>query len=641
MCGIFGWLTTDNSNRINVEVGRSLSQLLSHRGPDAYGQYHSSRCFLGHQRLKVIDLSDEANQPMSDPSGRYYVIFNGEIYNYIELRKELEKEGLRFRTASDTEVLLRAYITWGKKCFSRLEGMFVFAIYDSLDHSLVLCRDFAGQKPLYYTLQGGHFIFASELRGIIEHPDVEGNIDIMNVFKYHIYDVFPFETTPIQNVFKLLPGHLLELRDGKVTIEKYWQSVPGAGSITSVDEALDQLDSLLTASLIKHLRSDVPYGVFLSGGVDPSLVAYYARKVLNAEELKTFVVAVNFMGFDERPTAMAVSDWLGCRSHVFHLDEQGIFSSMNEMFVHIDEPLADPGLMNAHFISKNARQHIKVALAGDGGDELFGGYVTFRAIPWLREIGYLPDRLLLPFIHLVRKMSPDKYGYMSLDFKLQQFMKGYRTEDVYRLPCWLAAFSPHQLFSLYKKDYVARFSSPGALNDELFHELSSSVGETGTNSLANVMLLQYQKFFLPEFVLAHTDRASMQQSLEVRCPLLDKPIFEFANTLPLHLKVNNSKLKVLLFELLNHLDFPQEAVRHPKRGFTFPLASWLRGRLKHVMLDVLSPENIDAVGVFDRLFIEQLIREHVSGKANHYRELWNLIVLFQWIKKYSKLTFHA
>ena len=230
---------------------------------------------------------------------------------------------------------------------------------------------------------------------------------------------------------------------------------------------------------------------------------------------------------------------------------------------------------------------------------------------------------------------------MSLDFNLQQFMKGYRTEDVDRLPCWLAAFSPHQLFSLYKKDYVARFSSPGALNDELFHELSSSVGETGTNSLANVMLLQYQKFFLPEFVLAHTDRASMQQSLEVRCPLLDKPIFEFANTLPLHLKVNNSQLKVLLFELLNHLDFPQEAVRHPKRGFTFPLASWLRGRLKHVMLDVLSPENIDAVGVFDRLFIEQLIREHVSGKANHYRELWNLIVLFQWIKKYSKLTFHA
>jgi hypothetical protein len=249
---------------------------------------------------------------------------------------------------------------------------------------------------------------------------------------------------------------------------------------------------------------------------------------------------------------------------------------------------------------------------------------------------------MLPLLlALARRIDTDRSGYMNLDFKLQQFMKGYGAADPDRLPSWLAAFSPAQLVSLYRKDFPGAPSPTGPFLDELFRDARGSLAGTHTRSLENIMLLQYQKYFLPEFVLAHTDRASMQQSLEVRCPLLDTRIIEFANSLPLHLKIRNSRLKVLLFELLNHLEFPRAALRHPKKGFTFPLAAWLRGKLKSEMLDVLSPENIDAAGVFDGSYIQQLIDEHVSGKANRYRELWNLMVFFHWKKKYPELAFRA
>lgn len=641
MCGIFGWIVLNDDYVIDVEVGSSLTGMLNHRGPDATNFYHDDKTFLGHCRLKIIDLSDDANQPMSDDSNNYLLVFNGEIYNYIELKKELEKAGVLFRTSSDSEVLLRSFIQWGSDCLNKIEGMFAFAVYNRYDKSLFLARDHMGQKPLYYTFQKGQFIFSSELRSIINHPAVDKHIDLSKVFQYHVYDVFPFESTPLHNVKKLLPGHYMELNNGNVTIKQYWNSVPGQSrGLVSLDDALESLNDLLTDSVSKHLRSDVPFGVFLSGGVDSSLVTSYAKKVLKDKDLHTFSVQVNFSNFNESPIAKLVSNKLGCKAHYLPLNDDEIIDSMDEMFNNLDEPLADPGLINSFFIAKKAREFIKVALAGDGGDELFGGYITFKAVSWLERTKFLPDNLIPVMLMLSKMLVFNKNSYMNPYFKLKQFVKGKEANSFNRLPKWLAAFSIEEINQLYNSDFLFHDKEEKSLSEEsLFSDLyRASTGLQGMD-LTNIMLYQYQKYFLPEFVLAHTDRASMQTSLEVRCPLIDKSIVEFANDLPLKLKIKNGKLKRILFELLKMLEFPADVITHKKQGFTFPVASWLTNRLKSRMMNLLNPDKIRSEKIFNESYIAGLIDDHLSLKENNYRALWNLMVFFQWKENFPNLSF--
>lgn len=642
MCGIFGWIITDKTSTIDIGKAEALTRLLHHRGPDATGFYKGDRFFFGHTRLKIIDLSNQANQPFSDLTDRYSIVLNGEIYNYLELKKELEHEGLQFRTKSDTEVLLYSFIYWGKDCLQKLEGMFAFAVFDKKDHTLFLCRDHLGQKPLYYTYQKDNFIFASELRSIIEHPNVENYIDMNNILKYHIYDVFTFEDTPVQNVKKLLPGNYLELKNEKIIIKKYWDSVPGEQRCDlSVADAMEQLDGLMTRSLNKHLRSDVPFGVFLSGGIDSSLITYYAKKVLKEKELSTFSIAVDFDNFNEGHVAEAVSKQLRCNSHMFHLNEQGIFNAMEVMFSHIDEPLADPGLLNSYFLAKNACNHIKVALVGDGGDELFGGYITFQAVPWLKRLqSYLPAKLFPVMVMIIKKLLVNKNKYMGIDFKLKQFMKGFLVDDLIRLPMWLASFTIEDIQKLYKKDFLIQNCLEQKPDiDMIFSGLREVSKNVETKSLFDIMLYQYQKYFLPEFVLAHTDRASMRTSLEVRCPFVDKSIIEFANKLPMDLKIKNGQLKKILTGLMESLNFPQYVVNHKKQGFTFPVASWLKGMLNKKMIDLLTPSGDESADIWNWPYITQMVNEHLEGKENHYRALWNIMVFIQWRRNYPNLRF--
>lgn len=644
MCGIFGWITTDKKSLIDSDKAESLTRLLNHRGPDATGFYKSERCFLGHTRLKIIDLSDLANQPFSDSTGRYQIVLNGEIYNYLELREELEKEGIQFRTKSDTEVLLYSFILWGKGCLQKLEGMFAFAVFDKNKHALFLCRDHLGQKPLYYTFQNGNFIFASELRCIIEHPAVTNYLDINNILKYHIYDVFAFDTTPVQGVKKLLPGNYLEIKNGSTVIQKYWDSIPGEHeSNLSFDDALEHLDELMTRSLNMHMRSDVPFGVFLSGGIDSSLITFYAKKILQGKELRSFSIAVDCENFNEGPVAEMVSSQLGCNSQLFNLNEQGVSDAMNVMFSCMDEPLADPGLLNSYFLAKNARDHIKVALVGDGGDELFGGYVTFKAVPWLKRLqSYLPGRLFPVMAMLAKKLIINKNKYMSMDFKLTQFMKGYSVDDLIRLPMWLASLTSEDIQRLYKKEFLTQYCfHKNSYSDTLFFDLQKASGKVKGKSLFDIMLYQYQKYFLPEFVLAHTDRASMRTSLEVRCPFVDKSIIEFANKLPLDFKIKNSQLKKILTGLMGNLNFSQPVLRHKKQGFTFPVASWLQGSLSKKLVGLLSPPENDPDDIWNWSYITKMVNEHLSGKENHYRALWNIMVLLQWRRNYPYLRFPA
>jgi asparagine synthase (glutamine-hydrolysing) len=637
MCGIFGWLREDGLP--DYEIGRRITDLLKHRGPDDSGYKIVNNCFLGHRRLSIIDVSKAGHQPFSSADGRYNIVFNGEIYNYLELRNELIAEGISFSTQTDTEVLLHAYLRWGKECLNKLEGMFAFAIFDRNAQELFLCRDHLGQKPLYFTQQNGNFIFSSELRCIIKHPQVDPRIELKSILKYHVYDFLPRNLTPLRNVWKLPPGHFLVLRNNSIVIHEYWKSTPGHNeSKITIDKAISQLDSLLFDSVKKHLRSDVPYGIFLSGGIDSSLVTHYARSVLGKDDLKTFSVAFEYKNFDESKVAQAVARKYGTNHTVIPMTKESILNSIHKILDHLDEPLANPGLVNSYFISNFAAGDIKVALSGNGGDELFGGYVTFKADLASKILSALPDQFINSFKFLSSKVLSASSDYMSFDFKVNNLLKGFPGPDILRNQCWLAAISPEEIPGLYKGlNLPDLFFKRATIKDNIFEEVTDAAYPVEKSNLRNKMLIQYQKLFLPEFVCANTDRASMSVSLEVRSPFIHRPIIEFANTLPQNLKIRKNKLKYLLFELGKRLGLPREVLNHPKQGFTFPVAGWLRTDLKETMEEVFSQETVSRFGIIDKNRISLLKREHLSGKRNHYKALWNLLTLFKWMQNFPEV----
>jgi asparagine synthase (glutamine-hydrolysing) len=637
MCGIFGWLRDDGLP--DYETGKKITDLLKHRGPDDSGYKIVHNCFLGHKRLSVIDVSKAGHQPFSSADGRYNIVFNGEIYNYSELRNELNAEGIIFSTHSDTEVLLRAYIRWGKECLNKLEGMFAFAIFDRKTQELFLCRDPLGQKPLYFTQQQNNFIFSSELRCIIKHPQVDPRIELKSLLKYHVYDFFPHNLTPLRNVWKLPPGHFLIFNNNSIAIHKYWESVPGQHeNKMTMDEAIDQLDFLLFDSVKKHLRADVPCGIFLSGGIDSSLVTHYARRALGKDGLRTFHVKCGYKNFDESKIADLAARKYGSIHKIMPMTEESALNSIHKVFDHLDEPLANPGLVNSHFISHFAAQDIKVALCGNGGDELFGGYVTFKADLASKMFSGLPDSFINAVKFVSSKVLSSSSNYMSFDFKVNNFLKGFPGPDILRNQCWLAAFPPEEIPWLYKGlNLQGPFFERAIVKDNILEEVTEVSHSVGKGNLRDKMFLQYQRLFLPEFVCAHADRASMSVSLEVRSPFIHRPIIEFANSLPQNLKIRNNQLKYLLFRLGRRIGLPREVLSHPKQGFTFPVARWLRTSLRDTMEEVFSNKSISRLGIIDKNRILILKKEHLSGKRNHYKALWNLLTLFKWMQNFPEV----
>ena len=638
MCGIFGWVTDKHKGAPDFETGKSLTDLLVHRGPDDSGYRLIQNCFLGHRRLSIIDLSEAGRQPFASPDNRHHMVFNGEIYNYLEIRKELEQIGIGFSTKSDTEVLLNAYIKWGAACLDKIEGMFAFAIYDSLSHEFFLCRDHIGQKPLYYTYKNGHFIFSSELRSIIKHPVVDPRVDIESLLKYNLYDFTPYDKSILKDVYKLPPAHYLIFKEGKININMYWNSVPEVDNCITMEDALERIDALMLSSVEKHLRADVPYGVFLSGGIDSSLITSYARRVLGGNELKTFSVAVEFENFNEADVAASVAGKYKTTHKILHMGEEELKHSINVMINHLDEPMADPGLINAHFISANAVKDIKVALAGDGGDELFAGYITFKAESIAKIMGKAPEFVSAFLKFIVRRLLPSSPKYMSLDFRLNGFLKGFPGPELLRNQCWIGAMTPEVIRGLYKDiDISGAFFNRDLKGENIFSELVQVSQPVKDSNLVDKMLFQYQKFFLPEFVCAHTDRASMKVSLEVRSPLIHKPLIEFANRLPKELKVKNGRLKRILFDLAERREMPQEVLNHPKQGFIFPVAGWLRTHLRDMMEEILSEKSISESGMIDAKIVKKMKSEHLSGRFNHYKPLWNLLIFFKWLRNFPEV----
>ncbi len=606
MCGIAGF-THRNGRPSNSRIEASL-QCIHHRGPDQHGSYESDAISFGAVRLKIIDLAG-GDQPMRTEDGNHIIAFNGEVYNHAEIRRELESCGIGFQSHCDTEVVLRAYVHWGKASISKLRGMFAFALWTEDERKLLLVRDRMGIKPLYYYLHQDDLYFGSELKTLFVHDEVERRFDLNGLNLYLSLNYIPGPHTMVKGIRKLSPGHWMEWHDGRITSEAYWKLEWNPGRAT-LEEAKEELDFLLRNSISEHLVADVPLGVWSSGGLDSSAIVHYASEQVRG--LKTFSVSFKGRSFDESPWFREIAQRYGTDHHEFDLNpDVELRDAIEQMAYYSDEPSSDAGAVPVWFLSKMSRSQVTVALSGEGADELFGGYNTYLADGYAEKLRWVPAALrklglagasLLP-------ISDDKIG---LDYKVQRMLEGSLLPPDQAHFYWNGTFSAAQRRQLLRPD-AYRDWPPLLTGDYLYVD---------------------QQYYLPDDILYKSDRMSMAHSLEVRPPFLDHRIVEFAARLPRNLKVNGSKLKFVLRELMRD-KLPASVLNRKKEGFDIPAHDWLRGVLKPLLLDTLTREAVDATGLFEWPAVQRVLDAHLQRKANYGYHLWGLLTLFLWIRRTS------
>lgn len=631
MCGIFGWVSFGaeiSADRINA--ARRSVRSMGHRGPDNQGEWLSPHVFMGHRRLSIIDLSAAANQPFASVDGRYVLSFNGEIYNYVELRKILEAQGVAFTTDSDTETMSAALAAWGYDALLQFDGMFAAAWHDTKTNRHVLMRDPLGQKPLYYHVYGDGVVYASELRALLELPGFLWAIDQEAFKRYLMQGYYALEETPIAGIKKLLPGHFLEIDSNNIRCKRYWNSISGDNiQDISDDEAIDEFDRLFQNSCRQSMRADVPYGVLLSGGIDSSLVLQYCKEINH--DIRSFSVAMADREFDESKKASAVNEFLGVsKCHSFLLTDEGVLGAIEGLFKDIDEPHGDPGFVNSYFLAQACRPHLAVAIGGDGSDELFAGYAPFAGLPGVLALRNVPD-MGIKAIKTVARQFPARDGYLGFRFKLDAYLGGFPGSDEQRFPLWLSSMEPENL------DRLCRPIGDGTLSrGRIFKNIETTLEPVAGKELQEKFLYFYQKVFLPEFVCMHTDRATMQYSLEARSPFLSRPLIEFANRLPRRMRIRFGERKWLLKETMRRRGYPDVVTKQKKQGFTFPVARWLKTSMREELNQTCNDDErlSDFVDMGE---LKRLRDEHLGGQENHYRVLFNLMVFRRWRRRYPSL----
>ena len=619
MCGIAGFTGRDSG--LDRGVAERIADAMSHRGPDQHGIFEGSEVTLCAVRLKIIDL-EGGDQPILSDNRDIAIVFNGEVYNHVEVRRELEALGHRFRSNCDTETVLRAFEQWDTDCFQKMRGMFAVALWTESSRRLVLVRDRMGIKPLYYYSAGDRLYFGSELKTIFEHSEVPRRLDIEALDTYLSLNYVPGTRTLIEGIRKLAPGHLLEWRGGRIRIDSWWKLPSGETRRVSDGEAQEELQALLRDSVREHMIADVPLGVWASGGLDSSAVLHYAAEQTSGR-LKTFSVSFQGRSFDESPYFREIAEKYGTDHHEFDLNPDVELQSAIEDFAwYSDEPSADAGALPVWFLSRMSRQHVTVALSGEGADEMFGGYLTHQA-----------DRLLRPFRRLVPagarrfvRGALDRYmpvsdDKISLEYKLKRWFEGSLLHPDEAHFFWNGTFSPQQLAEI----------RPGTKGSGL-RELVDALN-IGDHSVVERYLRVDQNYYLPDDILYKTDRMSMAHSLEVRPPFLDHRIVEFAAALPQRLKIRGGKQKWVLRELMKG-KLPESVLTRKKTGFDIPTHDWFRGVLQGLLLDTVTPDAVAATGIFEGSAIEALIRDHMERRINAGYHLWGLLTLFLWMKRW-------
>ncbi len=597
---------------------KAATDLLIHRGPDEQGTHQSSVVSLGAVRLKIIDLSAGA-QPFFSDDHNIVLVFNGEIYNYRELRAELQELGHSFSTLCDTEVLLRAFLQWDTGCFRRLRGMFAAAFWNEKDSRLVLVRDRVGIKPLYVCKRGEDLYFGSELKAILFHPEIPRKLDLRALHHYLALNYVPGPFTLIEGIHKLPPGHFLEWRDGVSREERYWRLPHTQNHDWTLPDAKQALDDLLKKSVQEHLVSDVPVGIWLSGGIDSSALLHYASQE-NSRPLKTLSITFQGRSYDETPYIHELVE----KYQTEHLELDlhptlDLPSAIEQLAYYSDEPFADAGAVPVWFLSRLSRQNVTVALSGEGADELFGGYVTYRAdhlAGYARLLPKVARRSLLRALNYW-PVSDEK---ISFEYKLKRLLEGSLLSPDEAHVYWNGSFSDEQQSTLLLR------ASRGRVQD-LFD--SSLPDVSGDGNLSRFLAFD-QKYYLADDLLQKVDRMSMAHSVEVRPPYLDHRIVEFAASLPDTFKVSGRCHKVILKQLMRE-KLPKSILRHAKTGLDIPTHEWLRGPLRPFLDDVLNPKAVRESGLFHVTAIEQLKSDHMERRSNFGYHLWGLMILFLWM----------
>jgi len=621
MCGICGF--TGHGSPEDLE--RMVSALV-HRGPDDEGRWYDLQrgVFLGHRRLFVIDIEGGA-QPMWTADGRTCVVYNGEIYNHLALRRELEDSGHIFKTDhSDTEVLLHGYKQWGVDLPNHLNGMWAFAVYDRTGKSLFLSRDRFGEKPLFYTHQNDLFAFSSELTSLVRHSHIQEAISKKSLKKYFAYGFIPAPRSLYKGIYKLSAGYnlLFDLRNFTQKIWKYWEFVIEPFDTIPKDPVQEwggKLRELLRRAVQRRLMSDVPLGFLLSGGIDSSAITAFAAEELQNRELKTFSIGFTEKSFDESRFAAAVAGRHRTDHHlrVFSIDQAR--DTLPHIVAHLDEPLGDSSLVPTFMLCRETRKKVTVALGGDGGDELFAGYDPFKALKAATIYNALFPRLLHPAIRTLLGFVPVSHRYMSFDFKLKRALNGLSYPDCVWNAVWLGSLEPAQIDELFRE--------PTDIED-IYVEAIEQWENCAQDHLVDKTLQFYTRLYLQDNILVKTDRASMMNSLEVRAPFLDIELVDFVRKLPHFWKYRGGQTKYILKKALEPVVTRKIAFR-TKKGFGAPVGRWFQeGHLRW--------EQHSAMPAMAGNYIEKLFRQHRSGRNDHRLFLWNIWLLGEFLKRNRK-----
>lgn len=631
MCGICGILNASSDPAARRRAVERMSACLAHRGPDSHGIFEAPGVTLAIRRLSIIDL-ETGDQPLSNEAGDVTLVFNGEIYNYRELREELLARGHRFRTHSDGEVIAHLYEERGERFVDALNGMFAIALWDASRSRLLLARDRAGEKPLYLWNKGGALAFASEVKSLLQLPEVGRQPDREAIEQYLFYGYVPAPRSIFAQIRKLPAGSLLIAEQGAVRTERYWRisdylrTSPGRPSAVEQEAYVSQLRDRLRDAAISRLVSDVPLGVFLSGGVDSSaLVALMSE--LTPGNVNTFSVAFAEKSFNEEPYSTFVAQQFNTRHHLLRLDEKALHEGLLEISGRLDEPLADPAVIPTFLLSCFARKHIKVALSGEGSDELFGGYPTYLGAQLAQYYLRLPLVVRRRFFERLKSILPVSSSAVPKGLFLRRFLSHAEKPPAERHQTWFGMFTPQEV------DQALNCPSTGRASDRVLRSLETVAADAKfENSLAETLYLDFS-LYLADDLLVKIDRASMACSLELRTPFLDHRLIEFAAGLPVALKVRRFQLKYLLKKAVEPW-LPRKIVYRQKRGFSVPVADWLRGGLRPLAEEMLSPARLKREGFFNPGYVRQLVEEHQAGRADHRKALWTLLCFELWYDRW-------
>jgi asparagine synthase (glutamine-hydrolysing) len=624
MCGIAGKLNLQNAHPVMYDTIAGMCEVMKHRGPDDEGIYLDGNFGMGMRRLSIIDLHT-GKQPLSNEDKTVWAVFNGEIYNFLEQRALLEQIGHTFSTKTDTEVIVHLYEEYGATFVERLTGMFAIAVWDKRQRKLILARDRLGIKPLYYAVNGDRLLFGSEIKAVLHDSDKQ-EIDLQALHDYLSFNYIPGPGTIFKQIRSLPPAHILTCAKGATTVAPYWELTYPMGSngkVRSEESYCEELHELLKLTIKQHLISDVPLGVFLSGGLDSSTLVALMSQV-SSQRIATFSIGFEDQSYNELAYAKAVAKEYDTTHHELVVSPN-IVDLLPELIRHFDQPFADSSAIPVYCVSKLAREHVKVALSGEGGDEVFAGYQTYAAYKLAELYKRLPRSLVAKIIPTLVRRLPVSHKKVSIDYKAKRFVKGALLTPPEGHYWWKVIFTEEAKARLYVRP-TNGLADPVRLYRDIYE------GCSARDALTRLQHIDL-KVWLPDDILVKADRMSMANSLEARVPFLDHRVVEFAASLPPRLKLRGLTKKYILKRTMSP-DLPSKVINCRKRGFNVPIPSWLGHELREMVHEVLGPRRLKDVGIFNPATVSEIVRAHEEMRMDYSRNIWGLLVFMLWYEEY-------